>query len=286
MAKTNPADKLFIDTCKMYLGSLSARGTMYAYFNAAPSTVVLCNSTSTASRESGDRLMKFAVGELSLHLVKFKAWEFWAQLSTLLQLYKLPAKTLAVVKLGGLLTLLSKCDNCVANIQVTLENGIISGKVPGAKYEVVLGNVVTDMHIAREIFRWCDTIAKIGSEEHRNSHVHLYREFPLITSKAGQNYDLPVTFSDFVRADGSQVFTNVHNQSRIIMVDGVTAVSMNFLKKVKSLFDMKYYLWVSDNQVQLQTEYHDDFVDVLTLRPHMVLYPLPLTTPLTVTVNI
>ena len=59
------------------------------------------------------------------------------------------------------------------------------------------------------------------------------------------------------------------------MVDGLTAVALGFLKKIKNDFKMKCYFWVEDHQVQLQSEYSDEHISVLTFRPHMVSYPLP-----------
>ena len=86
MAKKIDPDKQFVLDCKLYLSSFSARSCQYAYFNISEDrdTIILSNS-STATNSHGDRLIDFGIGELGVHIVKFKNHEFIVRLRELAQ---------------------------------------------------------------------------------------------------------------------------------------------------------------------------------------------------------
>lgn len=85
MKKVVSGDKIFVETCKMYLSSLSARACQYGYLNVAPGRIILSNSTSIP-KEHGDRIMDFGIGELGLHFLYFKDKEFLIKLKEFLKI--------------------------------------------------------------------------------------------------------------------------------------------------------------------------------------------------------
>ncbi len=264
---------VFLEQCRLYLGGITARTALHAYFGVAQNTVVIANSTS--ARTHGDRLTDFAVGEIGIHVLKITNTTFWETLSGLLEVQ---TGVIQYVNLANFFKILSKYK--VSGLETFINNRGERVLVSKGKEKItrddVIGFNITDFHIAREIVRWYEDITYVGCEEHRKKFPHLETDMPRELMMYGKVYFLDVDFSKFKDSEGNQVFTHVHEKMRIMGVDGLTSVSLqSFIKKIVTDFIFKSYWWViANNYVVMMSLYKDENAVIRSFRPYVVAMPL------------
>lgn len=266
-------DKEFLKQARMYLGSLTGRIAIHAYFGVAPRSVVISNTTS--DRVHGDRLTDFAVGELGLHVVNFLTSSFYDTLATLL---KVQQGTILHVHLGNFLKVLGKYKLSALETFTTERNELVMVSKGSTAFsdENIIGDVVKDFHIAREIVNWHRDITLVGNEEHQKRFPHVILDMPTEVLMTGRVYFLNVDFSLFKNPDGTPLFSKVISKMKMMGVDGLTSVSLtSFVKKLSTPFTFKQYWWAMGNDyVTLLVEFQDENIRVRSFRPYVIALPL------------
>lgn len=278
VAKKDNPDRIFLDKLKLYFSSLTARSAQYAYFNLDDNLVVLCNSTSgTPNDIHGDKIMEYAVGELTFHFVYFKDTQFFNDLRNFL---KVPEGLVYCVQILNVISLLNKCekrsDISIFTNEVGDQIGMLKGTTSYTKKNV-FGYVVTSFHIVSLLMQWCRVVGEIGSSEHRNKHPHVDVALDPDIPLTGRVFTLPIDTLLFTHEDGSLVFKDVMPQMRILGLDGLTSVSLReFIRRVKKQpYTLQLYLWaVDDSYVLHMTTFENDMVSVKTFRPNILATPI------------
>lgn len=274
-------DAQFLSNFKYYLVNSTARGAMYAYFNVAPKTVVLINSTTPATKETrveGDRLMNHAVSDLGVHVVNILHDTFWNDLYTFLHLSE--TQGIATILLGKLFTFFRKNEDLNVN-EIVIHNNIIYCRNKNSKKQLteddIVGGIESNFHIARQVVKWYETITHLGTEEHLKEYPHISGIYPTDFVFNSKLYNFPVDFYKFFNDDGSPVFKDVHQFANMMAIDGLTSVSIkSFLKKAPTNGRLVYYQWVINHYaVQMLAMYSDDQVTIKSYRPNVVIIPLP-----------
>lgn len=271
-------EKIFVDQCGLYFGSLSARGTMLAYFGIAKRTIVLCNSTSKMKdilSAHGDRIINYGVGELCLHILHVKDNTFWETLTNLLNL---PAGYWCI-DLKNFLGLIKSYKSDKLECYLNDDGNLMMVNKSSAKItdSNVIGYPVNTYHVIREITNWYKQVNQVGGEEHKKLYPHVEQDIPLDLKIYGRIYFYDVDFSVFKDAKGNSVFKDINPKQRIVGIDGLTSVSVQaFLKKLPFKYTAKFYFWsVKNDYVRVLGLYEDDIVAVRSYRPHVLAVPLP-----------
>lgn len=274
-------DKEFTKCIKRYLADISNRTMQDAYFNLLPDTIVICNSSSNkAGTAFGDRLTNFAVGELSLHLIKFKNTEF---LDIFKQVFKIPAYGVYAINAVKLVTLTNKTS--IDKLHVFMNNNVLS-VVPDdifGEYDeeptldcltderildrYAIGKSVTDFHVLDVLTTWCNYILTLNEEDHRNKFPYVLSECSYSKSCLA-NYVLKIDLTEF-----GDVLKNYHETLNYIMHDGLSTPSRkSFVLNTGKLYR---YSWLEANSIFNMYIYDDDVVHVRTIRPNVRVMPIP-----------
>ena len=276
--KKDDPERQFLDKLKLYFSSLTARSTQYAYFNLDDNLVVLCNSTSgTPNDVHGDKIMEYAVGELTFHFVYFKDTQFFNELRSFL---KVPEGLVYCVQILNVISLLNKAEKRskidIFTNEVGDQIGVLHGNKTYTKKNI-FGYVVTSFHIVSALMQWCRVVGEIGSQAHRDKYPHLDIELDPNIPLTGRVFTLPVSTMDFKHSDGSLVFKDVMPQMRVLGLDGLTSVSLReFVRRIKKQpYTLQLYLWsVDDSYVLHMTTFENDMVSVKTFRPNILATPI------------
>lgn len=271
-------DDKFVTKVKTYFSSISDRGAMYAYVNLAPRTVVLCNSSSTSTL-TGDRLMNFAVGTLALHALCFKDDDFWNTFNNLIPFSKLSG--IGVLYLNKLLKWLSMTDKLDKLVFVVDGNVLKCGfkNTLLKQDDNIVGEAVLNFHIAREVSRWYHVMTEFKPT---SDNMCLTDTFILEKPQGRLSY-FNVELSKFHHEDGTPVFQQVYDRARLLLSNGLTTVSYNFIAKIKREkipYTLTYTLWVEDNNyLRMMTNFDNEVVHVISYRPNVLMLPIPLDIP-------
>lgn len=271
-------EKVFMNTLRNYLGSISARSCQYAYFNVAPNTIVLSNTTSPPPNdEHGDRLMDFSVGELGIHIIEFKDPDFVVKLK---QFLKINDTDYYVIHIVNLISILNKFKLTALDVfenEIGEKVVINHGRKTYDKKNIV-GSRVHNFHVVREIYNWYLKITEIGSTAHQQTCPWV--EIPMNTQIFihGRVYTIPIDTDAFKHLDGTPVFSHVNPKLNILGLDGLTSVSIQeFIKKLQpDTFTFTNYFWVvGEHYVLSMTKFEDNIVKVRSSRPNILSIPIP-----------
>ena len=254
-------DKEFTKCIKRYLADISNRTMQDAYFNLLPDTIVICNSSSNkAGTAFGDRLTNFAVGELSLHLIKFKNTEY---LDIFKQVFKIPAYGVYAINAVKLVTLTNKTS--IDKLQATGATVDVYNERILDRYAI--GESVTAFHVLDVLRTWCNYILTLNEEDHRNKFPYVLSECSYSKSCLA-NYVLKIDLTEF-----GDVLKNYHENLNYIMHDGLSTPSRkSFVLNTGKLYR---YSWLEANSIFNMYIYDDDVVHVRTIRPNVRVMPIP-----------
>ena len=274
--KTDTEHKL-IEDMKLYLASISARGLQYAYFNVAPYTVVLTNSTSNRpGTRHGDRLTVYHAGELALQVVKFKDTELFNRIHATL---RIPATGIYVIHTSRLNALLGKISS-LNKLTFTFSDNLELIIMPkNAKYDDkkhLVGMSITDFHIRAVLARLYEESQVIGTTSHQNKYPHYTQEMNVDAQLYGNAYITSVDAHRFIGVDGKPLFSDCYPHIQLISYDGLSAPSLKgFLKKLRKPYTLVSYFWVeNEHYIRTFNFYEDDTVYVKCLRPYVILSPV------------
>lgn len=272
-------DNEFVEFTKNYLRRISGGGASYVYLNIADRTVMLTNSTTKRSL-LGDRLMSFAIGYLSMHLMHIKNEAYWERFQSFLHLDTYEG--VVMLYANNLVTFLNKSVKQLSKMTcIQMGDEIWCGPI-GAKTtrnSTLIGAVVTNHHVAREVLRWTKDISAIRMDA---DTPHIVGDLSLDRPDGKLSY-FKVDLHRFTYRDNSPVFTGYHRMSKFLMVDGLTAPCYAFIanyKKSNIAHSMKYCLWAKDGtHIHMLTTFEDENVSVRTYRPHAYILATPLDFP-------
>lgn len=245
--------------CKFYLTTLSARSAHYCYFNFKRNSVVLCNSTTKADAQHGDRLMDFSVGELGLHLVEFTDGRI---ITALKKILKIPDNVFYCIHVVNFMKEWNKCPFNELLINVDRDGRLYLN-------EKLCGMVITNFHVIMMIGKYITVIDNAIEDNNAiETEVDIHPEL------TGNYYMISVDTNIFER-DGIKTFRNVLPKMRIPCIDGLSTVSFkSFLPKVKWDYVLKRYFWNEDIRIYSMTYYRDDHVIVKSFRPNILSIPI------------
>lgn len=278
MAKKNSdEEKEFVEKCKFYFGSISARGISFAYFNIDTDLVILCNSTSQPPNPlHGDRLMDYSVSELSFHFMHFKDREFLDKFCKFLQIPDGVYYCVNVILILSIFSNFKLSDLEVYENEYSDKVLINKGRKTYDKKNVV-GFYIYNFHVINELFKWYKYVSEIGTEEHKLSHPHIVRSMADKIDLHGRIYFTNINTDDFKDSHGQVVFRNVQPTVKILNLDGLSTVSIKqFINKMKTPYTFYQYLWVVQHTYILSmTTFENDVVKIDSIRPNLMTIPIP-----------
>lgn len=286
MTEDEQKEKYFREMNKLYFSSLSSRATQYAYLNVIPNTIMLSNSTTSGpASEHGDRIMDYSVGELCFHLVRPKDLSWLEELQRFLIL---PNTETVCIRLNSLMNWLGKYARKDVEVGWAGDTLVMRPKKRESwDGRNVIGFVVRNFHIIKQLQWWGMSIDQIGSEEHQ-------KEYPNHTEKCDIN--VPISGRVFFTKVHTNWYRNQRNepifpaeqgyQQEIeqLGLDGMSCVSLReFIKKFKDdTYTFTWYSWVVYGAIFSMTQFTNEIVSVKSIRPYTPIIPLQLhTTPTT-----
>lgn len=276
---------------KQYLAAISSRKLQYAYFNIAPNTVILSNSSSNRQgTPHGDRLMAFRTGGIAVHIVTFKDPNFLDEVMTK---FSIPKDVLYVVNVTKWNAVLGKASLEDLNSTITPDGTLIVRPKDEPFYpddpdkKRVIGSVVDNFHIRTVLLELYEYSTTLGNEQHRNEHPHYLAKLDLSVYGGASAFLDKIDVSVFKDKQGNPLFNHHHNEITVVDYDGIGAPSFkSFIKKLKCDYKLTVYRFVEDGQsIYTATYYEDEFAYVKCLRPYTFVVPLPLSVKLDKTLN-
>jgi hypothetical protein len=262
---TVTVDKAFAAKFKLYLTSISANRAPYCYFNIVRNGVVLSNSTSSGKGiEHGDRLMDFAVGEVSLHFVIFKDLEFYQKIRELLMIPEEFPYCVHVTKLMAVI-------NGIKNGQMDLfYDGpyLIAKKQDTQEYQDKnkVGFLVTNFHVQKVL---SDHAANVQSLLKRSDAIE--QDVDISSDLASGVYFVTL---DITKLGLDKVFKHVRPTLRLAVYDGLSTPAIKtFLSKLKQ-YILKRYIWTDGKLIYTYVKFEDDVITDVVLRPNVVSMPI------------
>ena len=277
MKKVVSGDKIFVETCKMYLSSLSARACQYGYLNVAPGRIILSNSTSIP-KEHGDRIMDFGIGELGLHFLYFKDKEFLIKLKEFL---KIPSDKCYCLLVSNLVLILNKIKFDKLESFIT-EKGYHVLTAQGATDftgKDIVAFPIYNFHIEKNLFDYWNYVQTIGNEEHRAEFPFCEFDLPVDPNIVKRIYFYSFDLKDFAKSNGEKILTE-SQPMRMMAIDGISNPSLQeFVKKLSEPYTIKCYLWALSNSYVLSVIKFDNAVaQVISYRPNLLALRLPKST--------
>lgn len=286
MAKKISSERQFVETCKLYLSSISARSCQYAYFNLCEDrdTIILSNS-STATNSHGDRLMDFGIGELGVHIVHFKDHEFIDRLRELVQV---PETGLFCVLVSNLVNIVSKYSldklesfissrgfHVLVDVSETIDRDNFNTKS-------VVGFPIHNFHIESVLKRFYLDSLRVGTDEHKTKDPYAEFDMPLDVHVTKRVYFFEFDLKDFRYLGGERPFKE-STKMRFMSLDGITSPSIqDFIKKLSGTpFTLRVYLWaVRGDYVVFVTRFDNDVINSISLRPNLIGVVMPKDMPI------
>lgn len=277
MKKVVSADKIFVETCKMYLSSLSARACQYGYLNVAPGRIILSNSTSMP-KEHGDRIMDFGIGELGLHFVYFKDKEFLIKLKEFL---KIPSSGCYCLLVSNLVSILNKIkfDKLESFISEKGYHVLTAQGATDFTGKDIVAFPIYNFHIEKNLFDYWNYVQTIGSAEHRAEYPFCEFDLPVNPNIVKHIYFYSFDLKDFAKSNGEKIVTE-SQPMRMMAIDGISNPSLQeFVKKLSEPYTIKCYLWALSNSYVLSIIKFDNAVaQVISYRPNLLALRLPKST--------
>ena len=273
-------EKIFVEQCKTYLSSMTARACQYGYLNVAPNRIIITNSTSVPS-DHGDRLMNFNIGELGLHFVYFKDPEFLIKLRTLLQI---PTTGCYVILINNFIALLNKYkfESLETYINPKGYHVMTSKGATEVSGKNTVAFPIHNFHIERNLFQFWDDIKDVGSEAHQREYPHHSFDLNLDTHITNRVYFFDFDLIDFKTIDGKSI-TDKSQPMRLMAIDGITNASIQeFVKKISNdPYTLRAYLWCVNTRYVLSViEFDNAVTHIRSLRPNLLALTLPGSTPI------
>lgn len=267
-------EKEFLEKCRFYLTSISARSAQYAYFNVFkdPNIIVLSNSTTSKkdNPEHGDRIMGFRIGELSYHFVWIKDSEFVSELKRIL---KFDTEITAVHIINFYSEL--KKTGIKKFLFETNKRGVSFVPIKDDKTKLI-ALTVDSFHILHVIGSVYNTIDNVVTNPEIYSGV--ISDVEKDVTYYGRVYYRVINPNNILKPDGTKFYPELMNEIRVFCMDGLTSVSLKeFIKKLKKPYRFIQYLWIKDNCPQIVYEFEDDFALVRSYRPSVTNLLLPAT---------
>ena len=277
-------ERKFLENCKLYFSSLSGRATQYAYLNLGNGTMLLTNSTSSGSDTvHGDRVMDYCVGELCFHLVYPKDQSWFTELRTFLDL---PDTECVCIKLNSLMNWLGKYKR--KDVEVGWSNDALVLRPKGRESwdgRNVIGFIVRNFHVIKQLKWWHISIENIGTEEHRNMFPYHIEKCKLDVSITGRIFFVPVETKWYTDKNNQYIFNPEQGYQPVVEMlglDGMSCVSLReFIKKFKdNTYSLIWYSWVVNKAIFSMTHFENELADIKSIRPYTPLIPLRIgTTP-------
>lgn len=275
--KAKDPEKIFIEKCKLYFSSLTARSAQFAYFNIVPNGVILCNSTSPPpNKVHGDRIMQYGIGELTYHFVEFKDIEFFQEIKRFLQI---PEKTVFCVLILNMISILNR----TARKELAVFDNEYGERILQTKgrktYDKrnVIGFPIYNFHIIGMLAQWREQVKEIGSVSHKERYPSFEMPVNPDIEITGRVFLTPVCTDLFVDTNQQPVFKNVKKELKILGLDGLTCASIKeFYKKVLSEeHRFTFYFWAVDAAYVLSmTFFENASIIVRSIRPNVLSIPI------------
>lgn len=271
----NKEVKAFVNFIKTYFSSYSARRAPHVFFNIVedPNVLILSNTDGSLFTQSNS-------GELGLHVVEYKepVQGYLSQLKETLLLDG--TKHPYVVNISQYLSTLNKYKKEGTDVWA-LEDGRIVANVSGdTKHtdKCIFASPIKNFNVVSSIKYWYEYAInlRLAIASYPNIDMDLDPDVTMVKAYT----KAPLDITDFKHNDGTLVFPNHRPEMSPILFDGVGTPSLKeFVKKKKEEEQYSYTLnaWVErDEYFRLMTQYEDDNIYAISMKPNVCYYPLPI----------
>ena len=284
MTEDEQKERYFKEMSKLYFSSLSGRATQYAYLNVLPNTMLLSNSTTTGpAAEHGNRIMNYSVGELCFHLVRPKDLSWFKELQRFLLL---PDTETICIKLNSLMNWLGKYHREDIEVGWAGDTLVMRPKKRDSwDGRNVIGFIVRNFHIIKQLQWWGMSINKIGSEEHQKEYPHHIETCDIDVPISGRVFFTKIHTSWYRNQKNEAIFPAEQGYQQEIDhlgLDGMSCVSLReFIRKFKDhTYSFTWYSWVVQGAIFSMTQFVNEIAFIKSIRPYTSIVPLQIhTTP-------
>jgi len=271
----NKEIKAFVNFIKMYFSSYSARRSPYVFFNIVedPNVLIMSNTDGSLFTQANS-------GELGFHVVEFKEplQGYLSQLKETLLLDNTNCPY--VVNISQYLSVLNKYKKEGVDVWA-LENGSIVANVAGDTKHTdkdIFASPIKNFNVVGSIKYWYEYATKLRLAIMSYPNIDMDLDPDVAMEKAYIKAELDIT--EFKNADGVLVFPNHKPTMTPLLFDGVSTPSLKeFIRKKKEDEQYKYTLntWVErDEYFRLMTQYEDEYIYAISMKPNVCYYPLPI----------
>lgn len=258
----NKKYKVILEELKQVFAVISGRSCPHLVIKGNDAFVTNLNPNTAGV--FGYRVTDYRIGDLVIHLIKFKNPATLNFIKNLLSLKESTDDTLICVNILTLLSVLGKRGMDDLKPYSTDEGTFI---LDDKDQPSLVAYDVTEWHIVRNLNAFEEYMGLIGTEEHyRNNSVQVIGQPALIfLSEAKKEFFVPVYKRNFLY-NGKQEFPDDDSMARFYCKDGKAVLSLTFLKKHKG--DFKIYAWIEHAVCVLASVYDDESYRIVTFRPN------------------
>lgn len=249
--------KEFVNDLKLYLSAVSSRrcGWMYLNLTDDKSEYILSNM------EPHDYI-KFCEATFCMHFIKIHDAVLQKSIVKLFKFFKVPKDDPYVLKFSQIITILNKNKNDLSNIRIELDSNRILCQVLEDGTKVILGYPMVIFLSIVMMLNFYKQYSKLDlSEEIKKISMDIPKEY---LDKGVLR--IPLDLKNYFGSDKSHEFF-------INLVDGAETISnKQFINKLKKDYTYKLISWFDNKSVEYLTQFNDDRVSVISVRPFTRVY--------------